>query len=492
MVLYWVESSLSGGLPSVLLTSRLFDQPAFQFVLALWPRARPRRASSGGRRSIAITTYSDTAHDVHSPRHKGFIYAHFGWIFVRQHDEADLSKVADLTRYPELLWLHKYELLPPVVFAPATFLIAGWPALVVGFCWSTVVVYHGDILHQFARPRARHEALRHRRDSRNNWLLALFTMGEGWHNNHHAYQAAPGRASAGGRSTRRSMRHEGTLVWVSPENVNEIEIADVEASILSQIEFPEAYSGIPEPHAKGRALLESLFLLSVLGFPSRNLATFLRGYLPRGRAIKGVPMRSASSAIESDERIPLLPNAENPLLRVVCQGAEGTWNVDLTSTPAGQLFKCRETDRALKIAYPSTSLPGFRAAQPNRPGSARATGIAARFCVDGHGITLSPVQVGDLFVASGVDVVEELRTAGASTFQIVWPSLMTPVADGRARRRAHRDTHRSRVRASGRDGHRGSDGETRRALSGRIARMYPSRPFPRLLGGVFQKRHPSN
>jgi stearoyl-CoA desaturase (delta-9 desaturase) len=27
-------------------------------------------------------------------------------------------------------------------------------------------------------------------DSRNNWLLALFTMGEGWHNNHHAYQSS--------------------------------------------------------------------------------------------------------------------------------------------------------------------------------------------------------------------------------------------------------------------------------------------------------------
>jgi stearoyl-CoA desaturase (Delta-9 desaturase) len=27
-------------------------------------------------------------------------------------------------------------------------------------------------------------------DSRNNWLLALFTMGEGWHNNHHAFQSS--------------------------------------------------------------------------------------------------------------------------------------------------------------------------------------------------------------------------------------------------------------------------------------------------------------
>ena len=57
--------------------------------------------------------------DVHSPRHKGFIYSHVGWIFSRQHDVTDLVKVADLPRYPELMWLHKFELLPAVMLARA-------------------------------------------------------------------------------------------------------------------------------------------------------------------------------------------------------------------------------------------------------------------------------------------------------------------------------------------------------------------------------------
>src|SRR5215204_2284808 len=89
---------------------------ALQFVLAVLAQSTAQKSVlwwAAKHRHHHLN--SDTEHDVHSPRHKGFIYAHFGWIFVRQHDEADLSKVADLTRYPELLWLHKYELLPPVV-----------------------------------------------------------------------------------------------------------------------------------------------------------------------------------------------------------------------------------------------------------------------------------------------------------------------------------------------------------------------------------------
>jgi stearoyl-CoA desaturase (delta-9 desaturase) len=60
----------------------------------------------------------------------------------------------------------------------------------VGFFWSTVLVYHGtfcinSLAHQSGRKRYVTGD-----DSRNNALLAFFTMGEGWHNNHHAYQSS--------------------------------------------------------------------------------------------------------------------------------------------------------------------------------------------------------------------------------------------------------------------------------------------------------------
>ena len=164
---------------------------AFQFVLALL-------AQSSAQKSVLWWAakhrhhhlHSDTEDDVHSPRHKGFLYSHLGWIFDRKHDQADLTKVADLTRYPELMWLKRLELLPAIALAGLCFLIAGWPGLVVGFLWSTVLVYHGTFcINSLAHV---HGSKRYVTgdDSRNNWLLAILALGEGWHNNHHAYQSS--------------------------------------------------------------------------------------------------------------------------------------------------------------------------------------------------------------------------------------------------------------------------------------------------------------
>jgi stearoyl-CoA desaturase (delta-9 desaturase) len=101
-----------------------------------------------------------------------------------------LIKIADFACYPELLWLHKHELVPPAVLAVLSFLIAGWPGLIVGFFWSTVLVYHATFcINSLAHVSGRRRYVTGD-DSRNNWLLALVTMGEGWHNNHHAYQSS--------------------------------------------------------------------------------------------------------------------------------------------------------------------------------------------------------------------------------------------------------------------------------------------------------------
>jgi stearoyl-CoA desaturase (delta-9 desaturase) len=70
------------------------------------------------------------------------------------------------------------------------FLVAGWPGLFVGFFWSTVAVYHGTFcINSLAHVHGKKRYVTGD-DSRNNWLLAIFTMGEGWHNNHHAFQSS--------------------------------------------------------------------------------------------------------------------------------------------------------------------------------------------------------------------------------------------------------------------------------------------------------------
>jgi stearoyl-CoA desaturase (delta-9 desaturase) len=164
---------------------------AFQFVLAVLSQSTSQKSVlwwAAKHRHHHL--HSDTEHDVHSPRHRGFLYSHFGWIFARTNDKTDLVKIDDFARYPELMWLHKYELVPAVVLAVLCFLVGGWPGLVVGFFWSTVLVYHATFcINSLAHVRGRKRYVTGD-DSRNNWLLALFTMGEGWHNNHHAYQSS--------------------------------------------------------------------------------------------------------------------------------------------------------------------------------------------------------------------------------------------------------------------------------------------------------------
>jgi stearoyl-CoA desaturase (Delta-9 desaturase) len=131
--------------------------------------------------------YSDTERDVHSPMRKGFWYSHMGWWLGADHERGRIDLIRDYGGYPELVWLDKYHWLPPSIFAALTLIIGG----VDGFLWvgalSTVLLAHAtftinSLSHVFGSRRFATTDT-----SRNNLGLALLTMGEGWHNNHHHY-----------------------------------------------------------------------------------------------------------------------------------------------------------------------------------------------------------------------------------------------------------------------------------------------------------------
>jgi stearoyl-CoA desaturase (delta-9 desaturase) len=191
-VLYWLRIFAIGAGYHRYFSHRAYrTSRTFQFLLALFSQSSAQKSVlwwSAMHRHHHL--HSDTETDVHSPRHKGFVYSHFGWIFARRNAATDLVKVADFTCYPELMWLHRHELVPPVVLALLCLAIDGWAGLVVGFFWSTVLVYHATFcINSLAHVHGRKRYVTGD-DSRNNWFLALFTMGEGWHNNHHAYQSS--------------------------------------------------------------------------------------------------------------------------------------------------------------------------------------------------------------------------------------------------------------------------------------------------------------
>jgi stearoyl-CoA desaturase (Delta-9 desaturase) len=192
VALYWLRMFAIGAGYHRYFSHRSYaTSRVFQFLLAVLAQTTAQKSVlwwAAKHRHHHL--HSDTAEDVHSPVHSGFLYSHVGWIFTKRHDMADLTRVSDLTRFRELMWLDKYELVPAVALGLACFLVAGWAGLVVGFLWSTVLVYHATFcINSLAHVHGGRRYVTGD-DSRNNFLLALFTMGEGWHNNHHAYQSS--------------------------------------------------------------------------------------------------------------------------------------------------------------------------------------------------------------------------------------------------------------------------------------------------------------
>jgi stearoyl-CoA desaturase (delta-9 desaturase) len=138
--------------------------------------------------------YSDTEDDIHSPLVGGFWWSHLGWILDKGYEGTSLDRVKDLTRYPELLWLERNWWVPPVTLAAGLFAVWGWGGLLWGYFLSTTVLWHGTFVINSLAHVVGSRRYETGDGSRNSLPLAVLTMGEGWHNNHHFY---PGAARQG-------------------------------------------------------------------------------------------------------------------------------------------------------------------------------------------------------------------------------------------------------------------------------------------------------
>lgn len=181
---------------------RTFSTSRFgQFLFAVWGGACVQR----GALWWAYThrhhhQHSDEECDKHSPRQHGFIWAHIGWITSAKNFPTDYKRVKDLAKFPELVFLNRFDWLVPGLFAVSLFIlgkvlaayapslgVTGGQMLVWGFFISTTVLFHGtacinSMAHVFGKKRYQTGD-----DSRNSLILSLITLGEGWHNNHHKH-----------------------------------------------------------------------------------------------------------------------------------------------------------------------------------------------------------------------------------------------------------------------------------------------------------------
>jgi stearoyl-CoA desaturase (delta-9 desaturase) len=160
----------------------------FQFVLAwLGGMAAQKGALWWAAHHRHHHQHSDQPEDLHSVKQQGFYWAHVGWILAKDYEEYDESRIKDFTKYPELVWLDKWHFVPPISLAVLCYLLGGWAGFLWGFCVSTVCLYHTTFaINSFCHllGRRRYET---GESSRNSLLMAILTLGEGWHNNHHHY-----------------------------------------------------------------------------------------------------------------------------------------------------------------------------------------------------------------------------------------------------------------------------------------------------------------
>jgi stearoyl-CoA desaturase (delta-9 desaturase) len=137
--------------------------------------------------------FADREGDPHSPMISGFYYAHIGWFLSdARHDTLEPTNpvIRDFSNAPEIVWLQRFFVVPPLALAAIMYLAGGMPWIVWGFCLPTMTLAHATfaintVNHMFGSRRF--DTID---DSRNNILTAVFAAGEGWHNNHHRYQRA--------------------------------------------------------------------------------------------------------------------------------------------------------------------------------------------------------------------------------------------------------------------------------------------------------------
>ncbi len=144
---------------------------------------------------------SDGPKDVHSPHQHGFWWSHIGWITAPANFPTRLDVVPDFARYPELRMLDRFDMAAPALLAGGLFGLgsllggmgvntSGPQMLIWGFFISTVVLFHATCLINSAAHRVGRRRYATRDQSGNSLWLALLTLGEGWHNNHHRYPVA--------------------------------------------------------------------------------------------------------------------------------------------------------------------------------------------------------------------------------------------------------------------------------------------------------------
>jgi stearoyl-CoA desaturase (delta-9 desaturase) len=203
--MYWLRMFAITGFYHRYFSHRTFKTNRFwQFVFAvIGNMAVQRGALWWAAHHRHHHKYSDEPNDAHSPKQSGFWWSHCFWFTCKANFRTQTESIPDLMKFPELVLLDRFDWAVPVLLGVGMFGLGhglsvwapqlgtnGWQMFIWGFCISTVITAHAtftinSLCHVWGNRRFETTDT-----SRNNIWLALLTLGEGWHNNHHHYQSS--------------------------------------------------------------------------------------------------------------------------------------------------------------------------------------------------------------------------------------------------------------------------------------------------------------
>lgn len=125
-------------------------------------------------------TFTDTEYDPHSPT-RGFWWSYYGWLLPSNY------KYVYPPRDSYYGFLDKYYAFLQIPLAIILYIYGGLPAVLWGIPLRICLVWHLSWINNSFAHTFGNQLYKTRDNSRNNWVVALFTFGEGWHNNHHAF-----------------------------------------------------------------------------------------------------------------------------------------------------------------------------------------------------------------------------------------------------------------------------------------------------------------
>lgn len=134
--------------------------------------------------------HTDTPLDPHSP-YEGFWWSHLGWLLDNQATMERIhlrTNASDLEAQPFYRFLRDTYTWHVAAQLAALYLLGGLPALVWGGALRLVWVYHITWFVNSASHCWGYQSYNTGDLSRNNWWVSLLAFGEGWHNNHHAFE----------------------------------------------------------------------------------------------------------------------------------------------------------------------------------------------------------------------------------------------------------------------------------------------------------------